>query len=287
MTLDLAAEDDDDLEVFWDEIRARDPRRTLEGGLRSDLRVLSVGGGEAVQKAAQACVARHLLETRRAIPFRMTGAYQRWPVGSIDEVLVETFHTWRTSLSSGSGDPVWAFLFDLLHATQLVPSDRLRAFKDPLARHLAAVHGRVALPVFTANTLHSWLLGGMDGWGARELELLGIDPQAWQLEKAQEVQLHRRLMRLLLLGGVYGLYETAVIYLNNLDALIRTPLKSTHDCRQEADRLDTLLTELAEWNGRTAVKVVLGWSGHDEDAKLLQGLHAPLFEKLQAARVFT
>ena len=200
-----------------------------------------------------------------------------------------SIYTWRTSLSPGSGDPVWAFLFDLLHVAQLGPSDQLRALKDPLARHLAAVHGRVALPVFATNTLHSWLLGGMAGWGTRELELLGMDRQSWQLEVDQlhDIQLHRRLIRLLLLGGVYGLYEVAVIYLNNLDALIRTPLKSTHDCRQEADRLDTLLTELEEWNGRTAVKVVLGWSGHDEDAKLLQGLHAPLFEKLQAARVFT
>lgn len=285
--LDLTtAEDDDDLEVFWDEIRPRDPRRTLEGGLRSDLRVLSVGGGEPVQKAAQECVARYLLETKRAIPLRMTGAHQRWPVGSIDDVLLETFHTWRTLLSPDSGDSVWTFLFALLHAVQLAPSDRLRALKDPLARHLAAVHGRVVSPVFATDTLHSWLLGGMSGWSTRELELLGMDHQSWQLERDQpHIQLHRRLIRLLLLGGVYGLYETAMIYVKNMDALIRTPLKSTYDCRQEADRLDTLLTELEGWEERTTVKVLIGWSGHDEDAKLLQGLHAPLFAKIQTARV--
>ncbi len=77
-----------------------------------------------------------------------------------------------------------------------------------------------------------------------------------------------------------------MIYLDNLDALIRTSLKPSFERREEAERLDTLLTELERWKEPTAVRVMIGWSGHDEDAKLLRGLHEPLFEKVQASQVF-
>lgn len=295
MTPALSTDDDEDLEVFWDEVRQRDTRITLEGALRSGRCMFSVGGAEPIRKHAQAVATRFLQEVPRAIPLRVTGAHLRWPVGSIEEVLGETFMTWRTTLSPGSGDPIWAFLFDLLHASREGTVDRLRAFSDPLARHLAALHGRDLPaggspgPVFATNVLESWLWFRAESWGPQELELLGLDKTAWTVETmVPNTPVHRlrRLARLLLLGGVYGLFDRAVIYLDNLDALIRTPLKSSFERREEAERLDTLLTELERWKEPTAVRVMIGWSGHDEDAKLLRGLHEPLFEKVQASQVF-
>lgn len=295
MSPELTAEDDEDLEVFWDEIRQRDTRMTLEGALRSDRRIISVGVAEPVRKHAQATASKFILESKRAIPLRMTGAHLRWPVGSVEEILLETFMTWRTTLRPGSGSPVWAFLLDLLHATRESEVAPLRALKDPLARYLAAVHDRDLTPggprgpVFITNTLESWLGFKSETWGPAELELLGLDKTSWMVETmVPDTPVHRlrRLVRLLLLGGVYGLFDRAVIYLDNLDALIRTPLKPSFARREEAEKLDTLLTELERWKERTAVKVMIGWSGHEEDAKLLRGLHEPLFEKVQASQVF-
>lgn len=297
MTLDLSTEDDDDLSVLWDELRSRDPRVTLEGALRSDRRFIAIGAEADVRRKALVRASQHLLNVKHAIPLELASAHARWPVGRLDEVLVATIQTWRTTLEPGSGDPLWAFLHSLLHATRAGTVERLRAFKDPLARHLAALHGRTLAPgsscgpVFATNTLLSWLKGEAESWGPRELELLGLDRNALTVETMVPV-LHslphrvRRLVRMFLLGEVYGLFDGAVIHLDPLDALIRTPLKTSVERRIEAEALDTLLTELEDWKERTAVKVVIGWSGHDEDAKLLRGLHEPLFEKVQASQVF-
>lgn len=294
MTLDLLTEDNDDLSVLWDELRQRDPRVTLEGALRSDRRVITIG---ADQRKALVRISQHLLDSERAIPLELSAAHQRWPVGSLEEVLVATIQTWRTALDPGSGPPVWAFTHSLLHATRAGTVARLRAFKDPLTRHLAALHGRTfepgssCGPVFATNTLLSWLRGEAENWGPQELELLGLDRNAWTVETmapadVSRVHRFRRMVRMFLLGEVYGLFDRAVVYLGNLDALIRTPMKTALERRIEAESLDTLLTELEDWKERTAVKVVIGWSGRDEDAKLLRGLHEPLFEKVQASQVF-
>ncbi len=195
------------------------------------------------------------------------------------------------------------FTGDLVEAARDLDVSRCMIFRrsTPLSQFLEALHGVGIGPQgaftleFVARFLWNWVDGFTHGgrWGDDELSALGLDGSEFAVdEPVDHFTLQARLLHLILLGGAFGLFDRAVVLVDDVSTLIRAPLLSSTERRIRAALLNYLLEELDLWRSRSSrrldlrLTVILGWSGNTEDAVLLRHLHEPLMEKLHDSKLW-
>lgn len=275
---------DDDLHTIWDEIRGREPW-PIEAFLQQKQCILSFGAPRPERQLFWLQLQDRLRKTgpARLIPRLESRVTSRFPTNSTRDLLSDFLADWAESRDKSI--PMLDFVKALVEESRSTLIVTRAWPQNTLTRHLKAVRHRHNLEMeFVHWTLMSWVFGDVSKWTSKEFELLGIPQNMWEREKAVEPDVPLRIFRMILLGSWFGIVPRSFLVIDNLDELLRSPFRTTKHCRLQAESLNTLLTELERWP-RSTVQAVLGWSGHEEDAKLLRGLHEPLFEKVHAFRV--
>lgn len=274
---------DDDLEDYWRDLRPNRYNYTL-----SDL----------LQKVSY--VSFGVRDPLRDTPEKLNEALATLPnVVRSDAMLLEDVRaTLATVLAKHGGGHPKGFLARLVQAVRKQSRVRCRSIArvSPVGRLLEQIHDADVGPLgafeedFVVDALWTWADGFRHGsWGVEERALfnLTVDEAEEETEVVRRpLILQTRLLHLLLIGGVYELFERALLVLSNVEVLIQTDLIQGTERRTRAVQLDKLLEDIDHWNHHfsTCLTVVLGWSGRAEDAVLLRGLCEPLMQKIETSK---
>lgn len=302
MTTEVPApEDGEDLEDYWRDLL---PSRWYQFSIREAMQqgpgYLSFGIAQQRRQEVYAQASQPEADTPGA-PVRYLKLFaqpERWLFHGPREALYRLLHSYapeeKTHEAAGR-----VFIRDLVGVMRKQSSAYAKMIgkQSPLAVILHDLHGRDIDPKgyfdenFVARTLWTWIDNSKHGvWGQDECDLLGVTPGQLDLDanivSHNPTVLQTRLLHLILLGGVYGLFDRAVLVVDNIDDLTRVPVLKSFERRARAGQLDTLLEELDRWKVRHAahLTILLGWSGCAEDAVLLRGLHEPLMRKLDTSK---